>query len=59
MRYYHRFVKSYGSIAWPLKQLKKDSFAWTEEVEEAFIKLKNAMMTASFRIAHLYANRLW
>ncbi|KAA0066183.1 Ty3/gypsy retrotransposon protein [Cucumis melo var. makuwa] len=44
--YYERFVQHYGSIAAPLTQLlKKGGFKWNEEAEEAFLKLKIAMLT--------------
>ena len=45
--YYRRFVPHYGSMAAPLTQLllKLGAFKWTKEVEEAFTKLQNAMMT--------------
>ena len=44
--YYWQFVHQYGTIAAPLTQLlKKGSFKWTEEAEEAFMKLKNSMMS--------------
>ena len=39
-------MHQYGSIAAPLTQLlKKWGFKWNEEVEEAFEKLKKAMMS--------------
>ncbi|KAA0036455.1 Ty3/gypsy retrotransposon protein [Cucumis melo var. makuwa] len=44
--YYRRFVQHYGSIAAHLTQLlKKGGFKWNEEAEEAFLKLKTAMLT--------------
>lgn len=44
--YYKRFVQQYGSIVAPLTQLLKNGvFKWTTESEEAFVKLKIAMMT--------------
>lgn len=44
--YYRRFVKGYGHIAGPLIQyLKKNSFKWSVEIEEAFNILKQAMVT--------------
>ncbi|KAL0534211.1 hypothetical protein IC582_028499 [Cucumis melo] len=44
--YYRRFVQHYGSIAAPLTQLlKKGGFMWNKEAEEAFEKLKNAMIS--------------
>lgn len=43
--YYHRFVKSYATIASPLKNmLQDDNFVWTLESREAFEKLKQHMI---------------
>lgn len=43
---YWWFVHQYGAIASPLTQLlKKGSFKLIEEAREAFMKLKNTMMT--------------
>ncbi|KAL0545229.1 hypothetical protein IC582_020379 [Cucumis melo] len=44
--YYRRFVQHYEFIAAPLTQLlKKGGFKWNKEVEEAFEKLKKAMLS--------------
>lgn len=42
--FYQKFVKAYATVAAPLTQLlKKDSFIWSTEAEQAFIRPKQAM----------------
>ena len=45
--YYRRFIKKFADIARPLHKLceKSSTFQWTEECEEAFTKLKEALMS--------------
>ncbi|KAF5468987.1 hypothetical protein F2P56_013092, partial [Juglans regia] len=44
--YYRKSIKGYVSIAAPLTALlKKNSFTWTEEANQAFIALKATMTT--------------
>lgn len=45
--YYKRFIKSYAQIASPITNLlKKDSFCWDIDTEEAFLKFKQAITAA-------------
>jgi len=45
--YYRKFVKGFSSITKPLTRLtgKGVPFIWNKDVEEAFVKLKNALTT--------------
>lgn len=43
-KFVRNYVRNYGRIAKPLTQLlKKNSFFWNEEAQQAFTALKNAM----------------
>ena len=46
--YYGKFVRNYGTISKPLmKMLKKDSFKWSPQAEEAFEQLKKTLSEVS------------
>ena len=46
--YYRKFVKDYATLAFPLNRLldKDLPFQWTKACDEAFIALKNSLITA-------------
>ncbi|KAD5961527.1 hypothetical protein E3N88_13000 [Mikania micrantha] len=45
--YYRKFIQFYGSIARPLTDFtKKNAFVWSTQAHEAFINLKNALISA-------------
>jgi hypothetical protein len=42
--YYQKFIAGYGGVAEPLTVLlKREAFAWTPEVDKAFLALKSAL----------------
>lgn len=44
--YYRKFVQGYGAIAAPLTALlKRESFTWTPDADQAFLDLKQALVT--------------
>ena len=58
--YNHRFIKDFSSIARPLHQLtKKDApFKWTEDCEDSYQTLRNALMNAPILSTIDYTRKL-
>jgi len=56
--YYRKFVRDFALIAEPLSRLtrKQAKFEWTREAQEAFDRLKKALVKAT-SLAFLYPNR--
>ncbi|XP_058008871.1 uncharacterized mitochondrial protein AtMg00860-like [Hevea brasiliensis] len=50
--YYQKFIRSYGNISKPLTDLlKKDAFQWGPAAQEAFNRLKKAIITKALVLA--------
>lgn len=57
--YYTKYVVGYAAICRPLIDLlKKDSFKWSEEVEQAFLTLNSTMTSTPVLILPDYSKEL-
>jgi hypothetical protein len=46
--YYRKFIRDYGTVAWPLTQLlKREAFSWSADATSAFQALKHAVTSGS------------
>lgn len=48
VNYYNKFINNFSSVAAPLNRLRRQNvpFRWTKECEDAFVQLKNAIISS-------------